>query len=285
MSDTKKNRTLKEKLTNRYRLVVMNEDTLEEVGMFNLSRLNIYLLFSFSAALLTAAIVALIIFTPIKEYLPGYEGVRLRKELITLKMQLDSIGVSLEQRTHYYNSLRFALTDGRDSSFLEKDRLDGEFDSIELSDISELDYDFRAKVEKDIKYRVFADEQANDLLHFIDPVYGLVSEAYDPNSFHFGVDVVAPEKTVIKACYDGVVCMNEFTIENGYVVGIQHPNEYISFYKHNSQLLKKSGNIVKAGDPIAIIGSTGTNSTGVHLHFELWHKGEMIDPCEYFDFK
>ena len=105
-----------------------------------------------------------------------------------------------------------------------------------------------------------------------------------PDQDHNGLDILAPKNTPIKAVMDGVVILSDWTLETGNTIGIMHDNQVMSFYKHNSSLLKKNGAIVRAGEAIAIIGNTGTLSSGPHLHFELWYKGKPVDPSRYINF-
>lgn len=121
-------------------------------------------------------------------------------------------------------------------------------------------------------------------LYLVAPVNGEISAGFNLVNDHLGVDILAPQNTAIKATRDGVVFMSEFTNSYGNVIGIQHDNNLISFYKHNSRLLKQVGDRVKAGEAIAIIGDTGTLSSGPHLHFELWQNGRAVDPGEYVGF-
>ncbi|MEL6844618.1 MAG: M23 family metallopeptidase, partial [Bacteroidota bacterium] len=121
-------------------------------------------------------------------------------------------------------------------------------------------------------------------MYFMSPVQGEISAGYMPDKKHFGVDVLAPKNTAIKAAMDGFVITSDWTLETGNTLGIQHANNVITFYKHNSVLLKKVGDYVKSGEAIAIIGNTGTLTDGPHLHFELWHKGKPIDPLDYVGF-
>jgi murein DD-endopeptidase MepM/ murein hydrolase activator NlpD len=272
-------------LTNRYRLVVMNEDSFEEAAVFNLSRLNIYLILSSIFVVIVAVVCALVIFTPVKEYLPGYEGVKLKKEVIDMKLTLDSLDRELGYADQYYRGIRFAMTGGRDSSFINESNKAVTLDSVDLDNVSESDLMIRDKVEKEIKYRLFSGETKNELPHFILPIEGMISSSFNEDDGHFGIDIVAAEESIIKSIYNGMVVFSDWTIENGHVLVIQHDNDYLSVYKHNSQLLRKNGNFVQPGDPIAVIGNTGTHSTGTHLHFELWHKGNAVDPEEYINFK
>jgi len=132
-------------------------------------------------------------------------------------------------------------------------------------------------------------EAVNDIpleqLFFIPPITGRMSEGFMPDKKHYGVDILAPKNTPIKAVMDGYVITSDWTLETGNTIGIQHANGIVTFYKHNSALLKKTGSLVKAGEAVAIIGNTGTLSDGPHLHFELWHKGKPINPIDFINFE
>ena len=121
-------------------------------------------------------------------------------------------------------------------------------------------------------------------LHFFPPLKGVVTQEYNPALGHPYLDIAAPENSVVSATLNGTIISAGWDDENGYTIHIQHDNNLVSVYKHNSKLLKKSMDKVAAGTPIALTGNTGTSSTGPHLHFELWHKGEAIDPQQYIKF-
>jgi murein DD-endopeptidase MepM/ murein hydrolase activator NlpD len=119
---------------------------------------------------------------------------------------------------------------------------------------------------------------------FFPPLKGTVTSRFDAPRKHFGIDIVSNANESIKATLDGTVLLSNFTSETGYVIALQHGNNLVSFYKHNSALLKKAGDFVKAGEVIAIIGSSGELSSGPHLHFELWYNGTPLDPLKYIAF-
>jgi murein DD-endopeptidase MepM/ murein hydrolase activator NlpD len=119
---------------------------------------------------------------------------------------------------------------------------------------------------------------------FFPPVKGTLTNRFDPIKKHYGVDIVADANEPVKATLDGTVVLSNFTSETGYVIGIQHSNNLFSLYKHNSALLKKAGDFVKAGDVVAIIGNSGELSEGPHLHFELWFNGSALNPQQYINF-
>jgi hypothetical protein len=102
------NSTLK-RLQNRYRLVVMNDDTYEEVVTFKLSRLSVYVFLSTVFVLLTGLTVALIVFTPLKLYIPGYGDLNNTKELRELKIRTDSLEQEMLYRDQYFQSLKNVL--------------------------------------------------------------------------------------------------------------------------------------------------------------------------------
>ena len=141
---------------------------------------------------------------------------------------------------------------------------------------------FRQSIEREGRFDVFSETTDRPLelinIAFYAPLKGIISDSFNLQNDHFGVDVLAPENEAIKASLGGTVVFSDWTSETGYSIAIQHDNNLISFYKHNSVLLKKTGELVKAGDAIAIIGNSGEFSSGPHLHFEMWHKGKAIDP-------
>jgi murein DD-endopeptidase MepM/ murein hydrolase activator NlpD len=120
--------------------------------------------------------------------------------------------------------------------------------------------------------------------YFFPPINGVVISPFEPQENHFGVDIVANENEPVKAIAAGTVILSSWTLETGYVIGIQHSNELVSFYKHNSVLLKNVGDIIRGGEIISIIGNTGELTTGQHLHFELWYKGSPLNPQEFITF-
>jgi murein DD-endopeptidase MepM/ murein hydrolase activator NlpD len=121
-------------------------------------------------------------------------------------------------------------------------------------------------------------------MYLLSPIKGDISLGYSLERKHLGVDVIAPKNTAVKAVADGYVISSDWTLETGNTLAIQHPNNLVSFYKHNSVLLKKPGDKVKLGEAVAIIGNTGEQTNGPHLHFELWKDGHPVNPQEYIGF-
>lgn len=283
----KKEKKLAKKLLHQYRLVILNEDTFEERFAIKLTRLNVFVLTSISAIVLIFFTTLLIAFTPLREYIPGYSSARLKKEASLLNYKTDSLVRELELNKQYYSSIRKVLTGDIASVEFNRDSImelaKNDLDYLEVEKNKE-DSILRAKVEKEDKYNLF--ESSIDPSNFVlfPPVNGTISDDYDIKEKHYAVDVVVATNTPIKAVADGTVIFAEWTVETGYVVIMEHNQELISVYKHNSAITKSQGDLVKAGEVIAMSGNTGELSTGPHLHFELWSKGYPVNPTNFIDF-
>lgn len=287
--DSKKEKKFVKKLKNKYRLVIMRDETFEERLSFRLSRLNVFVVVGTAVILLIVATTFLIAYTPLREYIPGYADVNVKKNLNFLLSKTDSLEAELYQKEIYVESIRKILT-GEDS--LEKPpkpkQLHANYDTITITKSKE-DSLLRKEIEQLTEYNlnIYKGDGNNNSISsfsFFPPIKGILTSHYSIPGKHYGVDIVASENELVKSTLDGTVIFSSWTLETGYVIGIQHKNNIMSVYKHNSVLLKEQGSVVKAGDPIAIIGETGELQSGPHLHFELWHNGRAIDPEEHIAF-
>ncbi|GGW57177.1 murein DD-endopeptidase MepM/ murein hydrolase activator NlpD [Winogradskyella epiphytica] len=284
----KKEKKFAKKLLHKYRLVILNEDTFEERFAIKLTRLNVFILTSLSAITLVFFTVLLIAFTPLREFIPGYSSAKLKKKATMLNYKTDSLVRELELNQRYYASIKKVLKGEVTELKFNKDSIieAAKKDIGELNvAISREDSLLREKVAKEDKYNLF--EMSGDQSNYVlfPPVNGSISEGYNLEEKHFAVDVVVPVNTPVKATADGTVIFAEWTVETGYVVIIEHNRELISVYKHNSAITKSQGDIVKAGEVIAMSGNAGELTTGPHLHFELWSKGYSINPTNFIDFQ
>ncbi len=284
----KKEKKFTKKLLHKYRLVILNEDTFEERFAIKLTRLNVFILTSISAISLVFLTILLIAFTPLREYIPGYSSARLKKKATMLNYKTDSLVNELELNKRYYASIRKVLTgDVVDLDFNRDSILQAAKNNIGTLDVSTNKEDslLREKVDKEDKYNLF--ESAGDKSSYLlfPPVNGTISEGYNIEEKHFAVDVVVAANTPVKATADGTVIFAEWTVETGYVIIMEHNQELISVYKHNSAITKSQGDLVKAGEVIAMSGNTGELTTGPHLHFELWSKGYPVNPTNFIDFQ
>jgi len=255
----------------KYRLVVMNDETFEEIRSFRLSMSNLYGLFSIFFVLISLLVVAFIVFTPLKRLVPGYADVKNNKQFVELLKKIEHLEGEMEAQDAYINGVQNLLDGmGGNNELLEKEN-----SSSEIGPPPNKNSESNS-----------ASMTVNklDQLFFISPVKGEISQRYKVETNHFGVDIVAPANTPIKSIMDGIVVTADWSLTTGNTISVQHPNNLISVYKHNSVLLKKIGNLVKAGEALAIIGNSGELTNGPHLHFELWYEGKPVNPEEFISF-
>jgi len=294
-AEKKQERNWWERLQHAYRLVIMNNETFEEIGSYKLSLLNVYILLSTLVVLVAALIWLAIIFTPVKRMVPGYGQVMEHSELLRMNRLIDSLENEFKVQQAYAESFRKILVNEVEYA---PDAPDGKLPAVAPDTSlsvgrSEEDEILRREIElEDIREAAQLSRNTNfspgdvplEQLYFTPPVTGVISAGFMPEKKHFGVDVLAPKNTPVKAVMEGWVVASDWTLETGNTIGIQHANNIVTFYKHNSVLLKKTGQFVKAGEAVAIIGNTGTLSDGPHLHFELWHKGKPVNPEDFINF-
>ena len=289
MAEKKKKKWIR-RLKNRYRLVVMNEDTFEEKASFNLRPLNVFVAVGIGIILLITITTFIIAFTPLREYIPGYADLKTQRRVYSLLMKTDSLQKAVTDRDRYIDNFKKVMN-GEIMSEGETPKSDvkNKYDTIHKLYKSSEDSLLRKEMESQDRFSLTVGEQAslaNSISSFLffPPVKGSISNRFDPVNKHYGIDIVADANEAVKATLDGTVLLSNFTSETGYVIGIQHSNNMFSFYKHNSALLKKAGDFVKAGEVIAVIGNSGELSEGPHLHFELWYNGSPLDPQKYISF-
>lgn len=271
----------------------MNDETLEERLTFRLSRLNVFIALGSLTIILIFLTSILIAFTPLREYIPGYTNYGLQKKLYLLLKKTDSIEKDLSRKELFFQNLK-DIINGKDLTSdipLSKDSLH-KYSNIKIKRSVE-DSMLRLEVDNRSKYNIYRMENTENAflkkssiggVLFFTPLKGIITNVFKPSDGHYGIDIVSKQNEAIKSVLDGTVVFSSWTIETGYVIIIQHPQNIVSVYKHNSAVLKKAGDIVKAGDPIAIVGESGEMSTGLHLHFELWSDGNPVDPKDYISF-
>lgn len=282
---------LMQRLRFKYKLVFLNEQTYEEVFMLRMSRLNVFT-YLISASMAIIFLVTIIIaFTPLREYIPGYPTGAERRLMIRNTQRLDSLVMEVNKRDNLLKNIRTILSgnvindrDTSSSAGISQSSKDIHFTKSAEDSI------FRAQIEEEEKYNLGIAKHAPAPLQlehtfFHCPLKGMITNGFGDSHDHYGVDIVATPGSRVAAVLDGTVVFTGWTIETGYVIQIQHDNNLISFYKHNSKLLKNTGNTVKAGEAIAHVGNSGEQTTGPHLHFELWSKGSPINPEDYISFK
>jgi murein DD-endopeptidase MepM/ murein hydrolase activator NlpD len=277
---------LKQKLTDKYRLVVLNEDTFQERFSLKLSLLNVFVLGGVFSFLLILVTTFFITFTPIKEYIPGYSSTDLKIKATKLAFQTDSLKRKLDVLRDFTKALQPILTGEIEAEAIDSINL---LERINVQDsllsATREDSLFREKIESQDRFPIQNNAETNVKIVFFAPLNGTISEGFDSQKNHLAVDIVAKKNTEVKATADGTVIFSGWTTETGYVIILKHAYNYTSVYKHNGNLLKEHGDFVKSGEVIASVGSTGELTTGPHLHFELWSGGYAINPINFIDFK
>lgn len=291
MPETKNSRwkIFTDQLRNKYRLVILNDDSFAEKFSLRLSPLGLIILLGTVTIVMTTLVISLVAFTPLREYIPGYGDVDDRKELLQLSYKTDSLENILSSRDWYINNLLNVFS-GKAEGKPAKPAKDstGKYADIDIKP-SEQDLKLRTDIETNQLESTSNKVSANKVnalsnFFFFTPIKGIITTSYNLKEEHFGVDIVSKENELIKVTLDGTVIFAGYTSEDGYVIQVQHANNLTSVYKHCSNITKKVGDYVKVGEPIAVVGNTGESSKGPHLHFELWYNGFAINPQDYVVF-
>ena len=281
-------RTFSNWLTNRYLLIVRNEEDFSEKRtiIFNYARLILLLAFIF---ILSMTLSVLSVNTVLKQWFdPRYAEMEANRQVLNLTLMLDSLQKEVQVKNNYIQNVKYIL-EGQNLDSLSSSKKvlsTSTLGDINLSPaLSPLDSQFRAEYESsDLGLVSLNFNRSEDELReivFFTPLEGIVTNNFDPKEDHFGIDIVSQENEPIKALADGIVIMASWTLDGGYVLVIQHSGNLISIYKHNSELLKSVGNFVESGEIVSIIGNTGELTSGPHLHFELWFKEQAVNPEDY----
>ncbi|MCJ7446694.1 MAG: M23 family metallopeptidase [Bacteroidales bacterium] len=285
-----KNDKKKSNWRDKYRFSVINDTTFEEVWRVRLTQYNAFLLITSLVLFIIGATTSLIAFTNLREFIPGYPDVTMRRNILMSAIRLDSLDRELALRDKYFANLNAIVSGNEPVDLFSVQDTSRNYKGITFRNTPE-DSALRARVEKEERYNLTLGptslESVTSLagLHFFPPVKGIVSGKYDVRTKHFGTDIVTKPKSPVSATLDGTVIFTGWTMETGFVIELQHPNNIVSVYKHNASLLKETGDLVRAGEAISIVGDSGELYTsGPHLHFEIWYKGSPLDPEKHIFF-
>lgn len=287
LSKKKKNKRLIKRLKSEYRLSILKESSYEEQVSLLLTPLNVVLLVGTAFLLIGGLVYAVVAISPLKEHLvPGYVDDQYRKDALSAKNTADSLLQKQKDYETYLAMLNRVLSGDIHPDSVRFDPSQ-EVDEAHLNfQLSSSDSLLRSKVAEEDRFALNLASGASSpesRKFLFTPVEGTLSSKFDPDIGHYGIDIVAPKESVIKSVLDGTVVLASYTSDGGHVIQVQHSGDFISVYKHNSVLLKKTGDRIKAGESIAVIGNTGDHSDGPHLHLELWEKGLPVDPQLYLN--
>lgn len=268
MGDKKdQKKSFRERLSDKYRIVILDEDTLGEVRSKRTSFLGLFSWIIGLALLVSILTAVLLSFTPLKYLIPGYADINNNRAYVEMNQKLEEIEKELDAQRVYTNGMKNLLN----PSGMNLEELSSNSENKDISSTNQ-------------KLRSSSNNLSLEDFYFCDPLKGEISSGFDLKNKHFGIDIVAEKNTPIKSMLDGMVINADWSFKTGNTISVQHDNDLISIYKHNSELLKKVGERVESGEAIAIIGNTGELTAGPHVHIELWKNGRALDPNNYINF-
>lgn len=288
MKNQKQNKTFLKRIFNDYKVVVSSEDTFEEKLSFKANKINAFIIMLLYSIILIAFTISIVFFTQLREMVPGYSSSDLLNRAIYLTKKTDSLEQQIALNNKFYKSIEDVLS-GNVDEFVSRDELsiDSNLINPDIFTISPnlQDSILRQYVENEDKFNLTNNELVIENKMFFSPIKGEITQSFNFNENHFAIDIAADIGTPVKSVLDGKIIFSEWSLETGYVVVIDHGENIISVYKHNSKTLKEQNDFVQAGEVIAYSGNQGNLSSGPHLHFELWKNGTPIDPEPLLNFK
>ena len=288
MKNEKQNKTFLKRIFNDYKVVVSSEDTFEEKLSFKANKINAFIIMLLYSIILIAFTISIVFFTQFREMVPGYSSSDLLNRAIYLTKKTDSLEQQIALNNKFYKSIEDVLS-GNVDEFVSRNELsiDSNLINPDIFTISPnlQDSILRQYVENEDKFNLTNNELVIENKMFFSPIKGEITQSFNFNENHFAIDIAADIGTPVKSVLDGKIIFSEWSLETGYVVVIDHGENIISVYKHNSKTLKEQNDFVQAGEVIAYSGNQGNLSSGPHLHFELWKNGTPIDPEPLLNFK
>ncbi len=288
MKKGKQDKGFFKRLIDDYKVVISSEDTFEEKLSFRASKVNALMIILVYSTILIAFTISIVFFTQLRELVPGYSSSDLLNRAIYLTQKTDSLEKQIVLNNKFYSSIESVLS-GEADNFILKEALltDSTFNELDSKAVSASleDSILRRYVESEDRFNLTKNELVIENKMFFTPIKGEITQSFNPNVKHFALDISADIGTPVKSILDGKVIFSEWSIDTGYVIVIDHGQNIISVYKHNSKTLKKQNDFVKAGEAIAYSGNQGSLSSGPHLHFELWKNGTPIDPQPLLNFE
>ena len=288
MKNKKENKGFFKKLFNDYKVVVSSEDTFEEKFAFKASKINVFVLMLVYSVILISFTISIVFFTQLRELVPGYSSSDLLNRAIYLTQKTDSLERQIELNNKFYKSIEDVLS-GKTDEFIERDNIpiDSSLNDKNLFSISPNSKDsiLRNYVDSQDKFNLTKNELVIENKMFFSPIKGDITQAFNFEENHFAVDIAADIGTPVKSILDGKILFSEWSVDTGHVIIVDHGDNIVSVYKHNSKSLKEQNDFVQAGEVIAYSGNQGSLSSGPHLHFELWKNGTPIDPEPLLNFQ
>lgn len=281
-------KTLSNRLTNKYLLIIRNEENFAEKTTFSFNYARFFLLMA-GVGVVFLALSTYLVTVVLERWLdPRHAQMEANRQVVELSILIDSLEQEVNNKDLYIENVRRIIA-GEEIGEELQNSPESDLQPTELStSLQPIDSQFRASFEGSelsdltaLPITVSSSTYELRDLFLFSPIDGIITDGFNPKKDHFGVDMVAKENEPVRSVADGVVVLSSWTLDGGYVIAIQHAGNLISVYKHNSELFKNVGSFVASGEVIATIGNTGELTTGPHLHLELWHNGNPVNPVEY----
>ena len=283
-----KRKIIKKKLFTKNRLVILNEETFEEVFSLRLTLMNVFVVASIGALLIIFITTYIIAFTPLRQYIPGYASTKLKQDAMNLAIQSDSLETIVNENKAYIASIKKVLTGDIEYAKFNKDSIiAAEKQNINEQELlaSEAENELLEKVKQEDKYNVFETSKPKVSFVLFPPVEGKIIEKYNAKNKHLAVTIALANNTPVKSVATGTIVFAEWTPSSGYVVIIRHQDAILSVYKNVGTLTKKQGDVVKSGEVVGLAGNSINPQASITLHFELWKDGYPIDPTQFINFE
>lgn len=287
----KPKKTLSERLTAKYQLVIRNEENLAEKSTIGFTYAKVLVVFVMLFMVVFIGSLFLSKTLLAKWFDPRHAQMEANKKLYELALKVDSLAQEVDRKDKFISSFQHILSGDTSSGFEDPvSQLGGQempIKAVGNMKLAPADSQFRKEFEQtELSLITITSGKYRELQEtfFFSPITGFISDRYNLKTGHFGIDIVAKTNEPVKCIADGTVLMSSWTQDSGYVIAVQHSSNLISLYKHNAVLLKKVGTFVTAGDIISIVGNSGEMTDGPHLHFELWYNGNSLNPEEFVTF-
>jgi len=275
-------------LLNDYKVVVSNEHTFEEKLSFKASKIGVFALTLVYSSILILFTISVIFFTQLREFVPGYSSSDLLTRTVYLTQKVDSLEKQITLNNAFYKSIKDVLSGNTEELISREDLLvDSNLTTNSFVSISTNSEDsiLRKYIENEDRFNLTQNELIIENKMFFSPIKGDITQGFNFEENHFAIDISADIGTPVKSVLDGKILFSEWSVDTGHVIIIDHGENIISVYKHNSKSLKEQNDFVQAGEVIAYSGNQGSLSSGPHLHFELWKNGTPINPEPLLNFR
>jgi len=261
--------------------VVFDEDP-ESSTSYNFRPSKLWNLFYGSLIAVIIITLLLVMFTPVGALMYNSEDAQLRQRVIEVSKKVQALKDSLDARDSQLTEMQQVIAGGEDTTFT----VDSDFDTQNEVNQKSRELDFSSEVsskgmlsQNEIIFSNIFDQVPDFPTDY--PIDGTFTRGYNPENGHYGIDIATEEGTSFKAIADGAVVNQDWTIDYGFVLHIQHSNGIITVYKHAASLSKSIGDIVLKGDILGTAGDVGVMSSGPHLHIEIWKNGVPQNPNTY----